>query len=125
MKRVLSSLISFLMVVALGVATTGSATALPCGHVTQVLNCDHSRGQLAFGFNPPAERSTHQPASQRETPDKCVHPCCLSTTTAALVGVLQPHVALRIDSNAFPIPAGKVLTGIAVAPPTGPPKLSA
>jgi hypothetical protein len=42
-----------------------------------------------------------------------------------LVEVVRPYLALRIESDAFPIPDRKLLTGIAVAPLTGPPKLSA
>jgi hypothetical protein len=126
MRSFLKSLLVFLMVAAFGVATIGTAAALPCtGHHAQAPYESASRGQFISGCGPVASEFIRHPASQREAHDQCLHPCCVSATTATLVEVVRPYLALRVESDAFPIPDGKLLTGIAVAPLTGPPKLSA
>ncbi len=126
MYRLYKSLLVFLMVAAFGVATIGSGTARPCAdHRLQSLHESASGDQLVSGCGSVASEFTRHPASDHETDGKCIHPCCASTAPAALVGIARPYVALRGASNAFRIPDGKVLAGIAVAPLTGPPKLSA
>jgi len=126
MQSFLKSLLVFLIVAAFGVATIGTVAALPCtDHHVQALHESASGGQFISGCGRVASEFTRHPASQRETHDQCLHPCCVSTTTATLVEVVRPYLALRIESDAFPIPDGKLLTGIAVAPLTGPPKLLA
>jgi hypothetical protein len=126
MQSFLKSFLVFLVVAAFAVATIGTAATLPCAdHHVQALHESASGGQFISGCGPVASEFTRHPASQRETHDQCFHPGCASTTTATLVEVVRPYLALRIQSDAFPIPDGKFLTGIAVAPLTGPPKLSA
>ncbi len=126
MQRVLKSLLVFLVVAAFGAATIRTAAALPCtDHHVQALHESASGDQLVSHCGPEASEFTQHPVSPHETDGKCIHPCCVSMTTAASVGVVRPYVALRIERDAFPIPDGKLLTGIAVAPLTGPPKLSA
>jgi hypothetical protein len=126
MNKALKSLLVFLVVAAFGVATVGTAAALPCtDHRVQALHESDSGGQFISGCGPVASEFTRHPAPQHETHDQCLHPCCVSATTATLVEVARPYLALRIESDAIPIPDGKLLTGIAVTPLTGPPKLSA
>lgn len=126
MRGVLKSLLTFLMVAAFGAATIGTAGALPCTvHQPQALHQAVSGGQPVPGCGPAASEFTQHPASQHETHDKCIHPCCVSTSTAILAGMVRPYAVAPVERDAFPIPDGEVLTGIAVAPLTGPPKLSA
>jgi hypothetical protein len=77
-----------------------------------------------LGCKPARDFAPH-PTSQHETQGQCLHPCCVSTEAAALPGVVRPYAALCVEGDAFPISDGKVLTGIAIAPLTGPPKLPA
>ena len=97
MKRVLSSLFALVTVVAFAVATTGSATALSYGHIDQVIHCDQSRGQASSGVSPAAERFTSHHASQHQTHNHCLHPCCASTAIALLAGVGRPHVGVAYE----------------------------
>jgi len=126
MRGVLKSLLTFLIVAAFGAATTGTAGALLCTlHQPQALHETVSGGEPVSGWGPVASEFTQHPASQHETHDKCIHPCCVSTSTAILAGVVRLYAVARVERDAFPIPDGEVLTGIAVVPLTGPPKLSA
>jgi hypothetical protein len=124
MQRVLKSLLAFLVAAAFGVASIAIGTASPYAeHPGQMLHGAAGTG-LTVGCKPAAREFAQHPASQHEH-EQCLHPCCVSTTAAALPGVVTPYAVVRIESDAFPISGGKVLTGIAIAPPTGPPKLSA
>jgi hypothetical protein len=124
MYRILKSLLVLLMVAAFGVATIGAARALPCPeHHYQALHESVQGDELVSGCAPLASKFAQHPASQHETHDKCIHPCCASTATATLVAVFRTDVAMRVERDAFPIPSGEVLTGIVIAPLTGPPKL--
>src|SRR5271169_4275517 len=108
MNRVLKSLLVFLVVAAFGVATIGTAAALPCtDHHVQALHESASGDQLVSGCGPVASEFTRHSASEHETDGKCIHPCCASTTPATLVGVARPDVALGSVSDAFAIPDGK------------------
>src|SRR5947209_49306 len=96
MYRVLKSLLVFLIVAAFSAATIGTAAALPCSerHV-QAHHESASGDQFVSRCCPVASEFARHPASQHETDGKCIHPCCVSTATAALVGVVRPYAPPR------------------------------
>jgi hypothetical protein len=117
MLRVLKSLLVFLIVAAFGVAT-----ASPCvSHHIEMTSAD----QLGAKCRPVAAEFIKHSAPHHETDGECVHPCCIASATAALAEVLRPYVAPRVTHTSFPILGDHLRTGIAIAPLTGPPKLSA
>jgi hypothetical protein len=125
MHSVLKSVLGFLIAAAFGFASIGTATASPCAERSgQMLQAAVGPGPT-LDCKPTASELTHHHSSPHETHDQRLHRCCVSTTAAAPVEVVRPYAALRVESDAFPISNGKVLTGIAIAPLTGPPKLSA
>ena len=125
MQRLLNSLRVFLMVAALGFSTSGNAFASPCavGDVQVADAMMHSGPQNLHSDSAVVEITKHS-TSHHETDGKCVCPCCLAPAVATLIDGVWPNVALRSELNAFPISNGKVPTGFALIPLTGPPKFS-
>ncbi|RBP16809.1 hypothetical protein DFR50_10486 [Roseiarcus fermentans] len=125
MRSVLKSLLVFLLVAAFGVAPIGTATASPCAeHPARMLRVAIGP-ELTTGCKPAATELARRPAPHRDTRDQCPQACCVSTTSAALPGVATAHAASPVASEALAISDGKIPTGIAIAPLTGPPKPSA
>lgn len=122
MQRVLKSLLVLLLVVALGVAATGTATALPwAGHHAEMT----SFNQLYSDWRKEAAEAIANATHRHETDGKCLHPCCTAPAIAALPEIIRPYVALRVMPAGFAVPCDYLLSGIDVTPLTGPPKLSA
>jgi hypothetical protein len=114
------SLLVFLMVAALGAATAGAASALPCA--------GHDRGLMAEGFHAARHASHLDPAAchhHRLAMDgKCACTCCCSAGSLAFAESGNPFVPSSVHIVAFLLPGDQMLAGITVRPVTGPPKLS-
>jgi hypothetical protein len=125
MLRLFKSLLVFLTVVAFGAATISAALALPCnGHDDDLHHENVRAAPLVLPSDTTAGQMVNRLAHHHPFEGKCSHPCC-SSPSVVLVSVERPIAALSAQSVAFAFPTDEFLTGIAVAPLTGPPRPSA
>jgi hypothetical protein len=125
MRAFLKSMLVFLMVAAFGAATVSVASALPCTeHGGHSLRESVHSGFVVSHCDPVMGHSARDVTHHDGTDGTCDQPCSLSPASAMLVGIVRPNVPLNFESAAFPFPQDEFLTGISVAPPTGPPKLA-
>lgn len=116
MREFIRAVVVLLAIAALGAASPGVASAVPCS--------PHEQSVMVIASQVPCVRASGDRYRDREDGD-CNCNCCSSVSSAILVVPLKPFDPLAMQVVTLIAPRDQLPRGITVLPLTGPPKLSA